>query len=271
MPKNKPSAFVLMLAKFGAVCLGIIYVMIGVIALLSLMRLKDGGADESSILNLLDTIPLGNVIVGIILLGLAAFIFWKFYTAIVDPYNYGNDYKGFGKRIAIAVGGIAYGMIGYSAVQALLGLANSTNGTPTDQRLMVARIFNWWAGEWIIGILGAFIALTALAQFIYIFKKGFREKFELGKLSEGKRKIITTFAYTGHIARGIIMGIIAYFLILASIQSNPSKVVNTDKAFNFLGEHVNHVAFIVVAAGTICYGLYLFALSIYFDLDNDYN
>jgi hypothetical protein len=67
------------------------------------------------------------------------------------------------------------------------------------------------------------------------------------------------------------MGIIAYFLILASIQSNPSKVVNTDKAFNFLGEHVNHVAFIVVAAGTICYGLYLFALSIYFDLDNDYN
>jgi uncharacterized membrane protein len=41
---------------------------------------------RSSILNLLDTIPLGNVIVGIILLGLAAFIFWKFYTAIVDPY-----------------------------------------------------------------------------------------------------------------------------------------------------------------------------------------
>jgi hypothetical protein len=138
MPKNKPSAFVLMLAKFGAFCLGVVYVMIGVIALLSLMRLKDGGADEASILNLLDSIPLGKVLVGIILLGLAAFIFWKFYTAIVDPYDYGNDYKGVGKRMAIAAGGFAYGMIGYSAFEALSGLATSTNGMPTDQRLMVA-------------------------------------------------------------------------------------------------------------------------------------
>ena len=46
-------------------------------------------------------------------------------------------------------------------------------------------------------------------------------------------------------------------------------VVNTDKAFDFIGDHVGHVYFILVAIATICYGLFMFAQGITYDTDKD--
>jgi hypothetical protein len=44
-------------------------------------------------------------------------------------------------------------------------------------------------------------------------------------------------------------------------------VVNTDKAFDFIGDDVGHLYFIMVAAGTICYGLFMFVFGWYYDTD----
>jgi type IV secretory pathway VirB2 component (pilin) len=77
-------------------------------------------------------------------------------------------------------------------------------------------------------------------------------------------------AWAGHMARAVILCIIAYFLIQASLQSDPGDVVNTDKAFNLLGESIlGHPAFVVVALGTISYGLYMFMLAWYYEFDSD--
>lgn len=267
--KSKP-LFVYKLARFGALSLGVVYAMIGVVALLSLLQLKQGGADNSSILNMLNSIPFGNVLVGTIFCGLAGFIVWKFYNAVADPYGYGDSYRGLGKRAAIAAGGAAYATIAFSAVEAFFDLSNSTHGSPQQQQLLVAKVFQWWAGEWLVGLLGLLIGITGIAQFVYVFRKGYREKLVVQQISELKKKAIGSLAWLGHFARGIILLIIAYFLVVASLQSQPSEVVNTDKAFNYLGEKIGHFVFVVVAIGTICYGLYLFALSFYFDFEDDF-
>ncbi len=52
--KKRTTAFVELLARFGCISTAIVYIMIGVVALLSLLRLKHGGADEASILKFLD-------------------------------------------------------------------------------------------------------------------------------------------------------------------------------------------------------------------------
>lgn len=270
MSSKEKSLFIYKLAKAGAIAIGIVYAMIGVIALLSLMRLKNGGADQSGILNLLSNIPLGEVIVAVIFFGLMAYIIWKFYNALKDPYGYGSNWLGILKRVGIASAGLAYGLIAYTAAEAFLGLTTNTHGQPISQRQMVAHIFQWNMGVWMVGLLGLIIAFTGFAQFVYVIKRGYRDKLRYQQISKTKQRIIAVLAWTGHFARGIILLIIAYFLIKASIQSNPNDVVNTDKAFNFLGEHIGHVSFIAVAVGTICYGFYMFALSRYYDFQNDF-
>jgi len=46
-------------------------------------------------------------------------------------------------------------------------------------------------------------------------------------------------------------------------------IVNTNKAFDFIGDHVGHVYFILVAIATICYGVFMFAQGIAYDTDKD--
>jgi hypothetical protein len=271
MQEKEKSIFVYKLAKAGAIAIGIVYVLIGVIALLSLMRVRFGGASESSVINLIEQVPLGKMAIVIILLGLVAYIIWKFYDAVEDPYGYGKSTKAIGKRLGIAAAGLAYGLIAYSALQALLSqYAGDVHGHPSEQQNMVAEIFQWTGGNWLVGIFAILVAFTGIAQFIYVIKKGYRDKLGVSAISKTKKRIITVLAWAGHFARGVILLIIAFFLIKAALMSNPSEVVNTDKAFNFLGEQVGHWSFVLVAVGTICYGFYMFFLSYYYDFQDDF-
>lgn len=190
MDKNKTNdpEFVYKLAKAGAFSIGMVYVFIGVIAMLSLLQVRKGGADEESILALIEQIPLGKIVVLLVFLGLLAYIIWKFYNAWKDPYGYGSSWKGMGKRMGTATAGLAYGIIAYSAITVIMNETTGTHGRPTEQRLIIAKLFEWGAGEWLVGLLGAMVALTGIAQFVYVFKKGYREKFSVSTISHTKKE-----------------------------------------------------------------------------------
>ena len=74
-------------------------------------------------------------------------------------------------------------------------------------------------------------------------------------------------AYLGYLSRGVILGVIGFFYLKAAIKRNSSYVVNTDKAFDFIGDNIGSVAFLLIAMGTICYGLYLLVLGLHYDVD----
>jgi hypothetical protein len=65
------------------------------------------------------------------------------------------------------------------------------------------------------------------------------------------------------------LGIIGFFLIKAAITKDAQHIVNTDKAFDFLGDDVSHFSFIAVAIATICYGIFMFAFGSFYDTDKD--
>jgi hypothetical protein len=61
--------FVRVLPIYGCVSTGIIYVTIGVIAILSFLKIRPGGADESSMLAILNDYAAGKIMVLVIVLG----------------------------------------------------------------------------------------------------------------------------------------------------------------------------------------------------------
>lgn len=79
------------------------------------------------------------------------------------------------------------------------------------------------------------------------------------------------FAWAGYLARGVILAVIGYFLISAAITADPEEVGDTDSAFDFLGSMgtLGNIAFIAIAAGTICYGLYMIINGIYYSFQKD--
>ena len=249
--RKKVKSFMQFLPAYGCISTGLIYFSIGVIAILSFLRIKQGGADESSLVAFLNDYLAGRIFIWIILLGTVSYITWRIFESIQDPYKYGNAFKGMILRIGIALSTIPDMLIGYTAAQSLFGKKNmNEHGLPEEERQLVSSMMESW-GNWLIIVIGLIILLSALIQLIYGITKGYRERLDIESYSKTKRNLVYTLAFSGFFARGIIVGIIGFFAIKAGIEKDSSHIVNTDKAFDFIGDHVGHPWFIIVAAGTM--------------------
>lgn len=262
--------FVHYLPIYGSISTGLIYVAIGIIAILSFLQIKDGGADEGSLLAFMYDYLAGKIFVWIILLGTLSYIAWRIWEAIKDPYNYGSSWKGIGRRAGIGLSSIADIFIAYSAVMVILGISNiQKDGVPEEEREFVGSMLQEGWGDWMIITLGVVITSTALVQFYYGITRGYKERLSIGHFSKEIKKLIHFLAWIGYLARGIIIGIIGFFFIKAGITEDAQLIVNTDKAFDFIGDHIGHLFFILVAIGTICYGFFMFFLGATYDADNN--
>ena len=264
--KELPAPFFRQLARFGCMATAIVYGMIGVVALMSLFRLRHGGADEASILKLLEDVPLGKVVITIIFAGMIAYIIWRIYEALHDPYGYGKKPDGIAIRIITAFSAISDALIAWPAAESLLGINPALkDGEPVGQRQMFSELLQKDYGVLIVMLIGIITSITAIVQFVYIFKEAYEERIDLKRLGPFKRTTIHIVGYAGHIARGIILGIMGFFMVKAAVEKNGWQVVNTDKAFDFLGDEVSHLVFALVATGTICYGVFMLAMGYYYD------
>lgn len=256
------------LPVFGCISTGFIYLAIGVIAILSYLRIKQGGADESALVAFLNDYLAGRIFIWIILLGTVCYIAWRVFESISDPYDYGKSAKGLATRIGIALSTIADILIAYTAILSLFRSSDlDEHGRPEEQRQLVNDLLQLDWGGIIVTTIGAITLFTAIVQLIYGISKGYKERIDIGHLSDRSKNIIHFTAWYGYIARAIIVGIIGFFFIKAGLTESARHIVNTDKAFDFIGDHIGGLAFIIVAIGTISYGIFMFALGIAYDVD----
>jgi len=262
--------FVHYLPVYGCIATAIIYGSIGVIAILSFLKIVDGGADENSFLAILQHSTIGTIFIWIILLGAVSYIIWRIYEAIHDPYGYGKEAKGIAKRTGIALSTIADIVIAYAALQVIVGTADfALDGQPKAERQLVDTILQWQAGHWLIISIGSMICFTSVVQFLYGVTQGYKERTDMDQISESIRRVIHWLAWSGYSARGFILGITGFFFVKAGVLKDARHIVNTDKAFDFIGDHAGHFFFILTAVGTIAYSLFMIFLGITYDHDKD--
>jgi hypothetical protein len=257
------------LPVYGCIATGVIYTAIGVIALLSFFKVRHGGADEGSLMVILAHSVIGKIAIWVILLGTLCYIVWRFYEAITDPYGYGKKMKGMIKRVGIALSTLADILIAYAAVRVLLGTSHiQSDGQPEEERTMVQKMLTR-PGRWSVISIGLVYLITAVIQLLYGVTRGYKERVDIERFSAAIKSGVHVLAWAGYFSRGIILGITGFFFVKAGITENARYIVNTDKAFDFIGDHVGHIPFIAVAILTICYGLFMFAQGIAYDSDKD--
>src|SRR5690606_27644255 len=97
--RNSPQrTFARYLVMYGCISTGMVYGTVGVIAILSFLKIKQGGADEGSLLVYLNDYLVGKIFIWIILVGMLCYIAWRMYETFRDPYGYGTNAKGLIRR-----------------------------------------------------------------------------------------------------------------------------------------------------------------------------
>ncbi|WP_149303051.1 DUF1206 domain-containing protein [Pareuzebyella sediminis] len=249
------------MAFAGFIAKGLVYALTGVLAFLAAFNLGGEKAGKLQILDFLEKQPFGKVLLGVMGIGLICYAVWRFIQSIQDPEHIGNDSKGVVKRVSFFISGLLYLGLGFFAIIDIFKEPSGSGGGSSSSMLTGET------GKFIFLGLAVALGIKGIYQFIKAYKGDFLKKFDIKSMADAtKRKFIKNMGYAGLISRGILTCIIAYFFAKAAMRPTGSgeELKGTAEAFSFLQENSSGPWLMgVVAAGLVCYGIYMFTMSKY--------
>jgi hypothetical protein len=244
-------------ARWGLLSRGALYVLVGVIA----MDVSVGGGrrvrDRGGALATLTDTWRGRILVAALAFGLLGYAGWRFFEAIAGRTLERGERQSWWKRIGYSARGFWYlGLFGVAA-SALLS-ADESRGSRKEDRY-TARLLDFPLGRWLVAAIGVAIIGAGVFNAWRALGARFRKNLKLRKMSELEDRAFTAVGVVGHLARGLVFGLIGFFLIRAAYQYDPKEAIGLDGALaTVLQADYGDTLLGFVAAGLLAYGLYSF-------------
>jgi hypothetical protein len=239
------------LARAGLVARGVVYAVIGILALK--LAVGDGGkaTNQQGALKTIADRPFGKTLLVLVAIGLAGYAIWRLVRAAIGHGPEQSDDTQ--DRIAGLASGIAYAILCVTAVKILIG-AGTGSGTPKEA---TGGVLDWTGGPLLVGVAGVVLIGVAGYQAYKGLKKKFLENSKTEQMSGKVQRVFTALGVFGHVARAVVFTLIGYGLIKAAIDYDPDKAVGLDGALLKLA-NASYGPWLlgIVAAGLIGFAAY---------------
>jgi hypothetical protein len=246
------------LERAGYVIRGVLYAVMGVLAMGLALGIGGSATDQSGSLTLLTGGPTGKALLLAVVFGLGAYSIWGFARATFDPLRRGRDAPGIAERLGFAWSGVAYAAIVLFALRLLAGTAQA--GAHDGTQSTIARILTYPAGKWVAVGIGIVAIGVGLGQLIEAFRAAFRKDLKRFEMKKVEKQIVDGLGRFGMISRGVTFGLVGWFVLQGGLHRDSSQVHGFAGAFLFLlNEPFGHLLLGVVAAGFIALGLHSLA------------
>lgn len=241
------------LARFGYGARGVVYGLVGGLALLAAFGSGGQAGGSRSALQALLAQPFGQVWLFLIALGLFGFCTWRVVEAVTDADRRGSDMKGWAIRAGHLIGGAIYAGLALSALNLALGQGT---GGGEDQS---AQDWTVWLmskpfGPWLVGLVGIGIAATGLG---FAWKAWRGDVAAYLVLPPDRKNWIAFLGRMGFVARGVVFVIVGGFLILAALNHSSAEVHGLGGALKTLQRQpYGWILLALTAIGLFAFGLY---------------
>jgi hypothetical protein len=239
---RKPADWEQPLARVGLVAKGVVYGIIGVLALK--LALGDGGAATSNqgALQHLAGTTFGMLLLVLLAIGLAAYAAWRAVQA--------SRRDKWSERIVNAARFVIYAGLTYTAVRILTGSSRqqSQNG---KAHKATAAVLSWPGGTELVGLAGAVLIGVGLYQLHAAVSRDFEKKWRRQSTAG------TITGVVGHVARFVVFGLMGVFAIKAAVDYSPKDAIGLDGALQKLA-HASYGPYMLglTAASLVAYGVF---------------
>ena len=247
------------LAKIGTAVYGVMYVVVGWLAVQIAFGDSSGKASGSGALREISQQPFGKLLLWVACAGFAALVVWKGCEAVA-----GHDDKDGGKRAAARVGSAAKALVFAVLAVAAFQTVTGSSGGGKSQDSYTAQVMKWPFGPALVVAVGVAIAAYGLFS-IY---KGISDKWEKSLEAGGRTgdvgTAITVLARTGYSARGGAFIVIGGLFVWAGFTHDAKKSGGLDQALVTLRDApFGQVLLVAVAIGLACFGAFNIAKAWY--------
>ncbi|NJL79645.1 MAG: DUF1206 domain-containing protein [Richelia sp. RM2_1_2] len=263
---HQPAAWIERLARFGYASKGVVYFIVGLLALQGAFGRGGETTDTEGALQALVRQPFGQILLALVAIGLMGYVIWRFVEAINDPENKGHDFKGIAIRLTYVANGLAYAGLAWTAVQIIMGSSSSDNSDSKQD--WTARLLSQPFGQWLVGTIGAGVIAFGFYYLYKAFSAKFQRKLYLSDLTSTERQWIILICRFGLAARSIVFFLIGWFVIEAAYMAQASQVGGLGEALETLANQpYGPWLLTIVALGLVAYGVYMVVQARYRHLD----
>ncbi|MCW2544126.1 MAG: putative integral rane protein [Frankiales bacterium] len=240
------------LARFGLVCRGVVWFVIGLLA----VDIALGGraeADKQGALGAIKDQPLGEVLLAVLGVGFLGYAAWRALEGVVGHRDADEGLKRWSKRLASLFRAAVYGSLAWSTAHFVLGNGGEDNTRPLTQRTMAHT-----GGTLLVGLVGAGVIVGGLVMAV----RGLRQEFDdkLKPVPKSWRPPVHVVATTGLVVRGLAIALIGGFVLQAALTYDPGKAKGLDAALKTFAGHLYGRGVVgLVGIGLLCFGLWSFA------------
>jgi len=249
------------LARVGLVAKGVSFGIVGLLAIK--LALGDGGkatSRQGALATIADE-AFGKVLLVMLAFGFAAYAIWRFVQAFAEHEDNENEAKGeakkWGKRAGYVGRGVIYAALTFTTVKLLTDSGSSGQSQNEQAKQSTATVFDWPAGRWLVGLAGLAIVGAGLWNLYRGFTRKFEDKWRTGEMSDAERTWGGRAGFGGHLARGVVFGLIGIFVTKAAVEYDAKEAIGLDGALQKLA-NTGYGPYLLglTALGLICYGLY---------------
>jgi len=239
------------LARAGFVARGVIYGLIGILAVKVALGAGGKTTNQTGALKTIAHQPFGKVLLILMAVGLAGYSLWRLVHVLL---GHGPEHRDSGfERLAAFGSGVTYAVICAIAISILLG----SGGSSGSAKKPTAGVLGWPGGTWLVGLAGAVLCGVALYQGYRGPSKDFLADSKTEEMSPAVRKWISWIGSIGHLARMVVFGLVGAFLIKAAVEYNPNQAVGLDGALAKLAKQsYGSLLLGMAAAGLVAFALY---------------
>lgn len=245
---------------YGHIAKGIVYLLIGGVAVAAAIGQAGSPSGMRDVIRWIQEQPFGQIILGLMAIGLFSYCAWRWIKAVNDPSGEGTDAEGLTKRTAYAASGSVYGLLGVYAIT-LIGGGGSSGSSKQD---MLSQILSEPWGQVVVGVLGLALVGTGIYQFVRGIKEKYMNKLRSSSMNQSERRVYRRLGKAGFISRAVIYGIMAYFLIRVALSSDASQFRGMAGALEYLGGQTFGTVLVgLVGLGLLLYGIFMFVKAKY--------
>ncbi|HTZ94299.1 MAG TPA: DUF1206 domain-containing protein [Streptosporangiaceae bacterium] len=241
------------LARTGLAARGMMYGLIGIIAVQIALGSTHRQADRSGALRLVAATPFGSVILWLLVIGFAGLTLWRLSEAAWGAA--GADGHKTSRRFVNLCKAVIYGAITWGILKFALGLGAPASSNK-QSRDLTATAFKYPGGRYAVAAAGIIIIGAGLYLAYQAYGARFLRDMNMGSASVRTSKVVTWLGRAGGIARGAVFVTVGIFLVVAAVDAKPGQAKGIDSALVTL----DHAPLGPWLLGAVAVGLVLFGV-----------
>jgi Domain of Unknown Function (DUF1206) len=242
------------LARAGLAARGVMYVIVGWIAVQIAFGDSRQQADRSGALHVIGNTRIGAIALWLLVVGFIGLALWRLSEAIYGSPGTGS--RKTGSRLAALARCALYAVVAYGVLEYALGVGGppSSNQQSVD---LTATAMKHPGGRVIVIVAG----LAFIGGGIYLayaaWQKHFLKRLRLTRMRARTRRGVEWLGQIGGIARGAVFATAGIFLVIAAVRAQPREAKGIDASLRALAAApLGPWLLLVVAIGLIMFGAY---------------